>query len=84
MAKIMQELSLLPSVAIMTTDRLSQVLADLGWSSQELARRLNIAERSVRRWLSGQQEVPPGIETWLEAMAALMRSGPPPPGRNSP
>jgi len=65
----------------MTPVRLFEVLAELGWSSGELGRRLQIAERSVRRWLSGQQDIPDRVGDWLEALMKHMQAGPPPPGR---
>ena len=65
----------------MTPDRLSEVLSELGWQTGELAKRLWISERTVRRWLSGQAEVPDRIAYWLEAVVRVMQSAPPPPGR---
>jgi transcriptional regulator with XRE-family HTH domain len=66
---------------IMTHARLSAILTTLGWSSAELGRRLNIGERSVRRWLSGQQEIPDRVGDWLEAVVQAMQTAPPPPER---
>jgi len=65
----------------MPPERLSVILTTLGWSAAEVGRRLNIGERSVRRWLSGDMEIPDRIADWLEALMKHMRSAPPPPGR---
>jgi hypothetical protein len=65
----------------MPPERLSVILTTLGWSAAEVGRRLNIGERSVRRWLSGDMEIPDRIADWLEELMKHLRSAPPPPGR---
>jgi DNA-binding transcriptional regulator YiaG len=71
------------AIPLLTTDmspsRLADVLATLGWSAAELARRLNVSERTVRRWGRGDQPIPPQIDQWLEQMATYMQGAPPPP-----
>lgn len=58
--------------------RLSAALAPIHWGPVDLARKLNINERTVRRWLAGQNEPPPNILAWLEAVAAFHLANPPP------
>jgi hypothetical protein len=49
--------------------RLSKALADLDWQPRQLARRLQVQEKTVREWLAGRREVPPNLLDWIEARA---------------
>lgn len=53
-------------------DRLRAALADLGMSQRALAERLEVSDRLVRYWASGQEPVPAYV--WL-ALDALKGSG---------
>jgi transcriptional regulator with XRE-family HTH domain len=46
--------------------RLRAALDALGWSQRELARRLALDERTVRRWSGGEYPVPQPVLAWLE------------------
>jgi len=51
----------------------------LGWSMQEIASRLGMNERQVRRWASGQYPVPDKVADWLERVVTAVAGVPPPP-----
>ncbi len=61
--------------------RLRAALDALGWSQRELARRLVQDERTVRRWASGEHPCPEAVLAWLEALAAVYETMPPPRSR---
>jgi transcriptional regulator with XRE-family HTH domain len=60
--------------------RFSLALRGLRWGPRELAEMLAINERTIRRWLSGQNDPPPALLEWLELLAAFVNANPPPPG----
>jgi hypothetical protein len=60
--------------------RLSMALRTLHWGPQVLTDLLAINERTIRRWLSGQNDPPPALLEWLELLAAFVKANPPPPG----
>lgn len=62
----------------MTTARLSAALHTLHWGPTALAEELDVNERTVRRWLSGQNEAPAAVVRWLERLAAFHEAHPPP------
>ncbi|AWN55016.1 hypothetical protein DK412_28175 [Methylobacterium sp. 17Sr1-1] len=62
----------------MTTDRLREILALLRWSQRGLAEALDCDERMVRRWASGDGEIPAALATWLETLAQVHEAAPPP------
>jgi ribosome-binding protein aMBF1 (putative translation factor) len=68
--------------------RLRAALDALGWSQRELARRLVLDERTVRRWALGEYQCPEPVLRWLEdgantiaAVTAAWLSEAPRPGR---
>ena len=62
----------------MTPDQLRAALDDLHWSQRGLATILRRDERQVRRWASGDAEIPADVAGWLERVAQAMRDNPPP------
>ena len=58
--------------------RLAAALSTLHWPSSIAARVLSRNERTIRRWLSGQNAVPAEKLAWLEWFAGQMRENPPP------
>ena len=50
----------------------------LAWSQRGLARLLGLDDRGVRRWASGQNEIPHDIATWLATLAACHARHPAP------
>ena len=52
----------------MTPERIDFCLSIIGWSSNDLAYRLNRNDRSIRRWLSGARPMPDEVGLWLEAV----------------
>ncbi|HXT81359.1 MAG TPA: helix-turn-helix transcriptional regulator [Acetobacteraceae bacterium] len=55
--------------AHMTPDQLRAALHALGWSQRNLALRLDMDERQVRRWAAGEYPVPQRVADWLTGMA---------------
>ena len=55
-----------------------EALITTGWSIRQVAHRLRRDERSVRRWLDGVCEPPPGVDDWLARAAAFVIANPPP------
>ncbi len=49
--------------------RLRHALDILHWSSVALAGELGVNERTVRRWMNGQNAAPVGLVGWLEDLA---------------
>ena len=62
----------------MTADRFRACLDALSWSGRGLAALLNVDERQVRRWASGQYSIPDPIAAWLETLARFHESHPAP------
>jgi len=63
----------------MTAAEFNVVLESIGWSRNELARRLGLGtDRAVRRWSSGQNAVPPAISAWLLEVARVLENLRPP------
>ena len=52
----------------MTPDQLSKLLEKNGLSQSEAARQLGIADRTVRRYVSGDLEIPKVVELALETV----------------
>jgi transcriptional regulator with XRE-family HTH domain len=50
----------------------------LSWSQRDLARMLGLDDRSVRRWSSGQNEIPGDIADWLATLTAFHATHPAP------
>lgn len=53
----------------------------LGWSAGELARRVDVRDSTVNRWLAGTREAPPAIVAWLEGLARAVERLPEAPER---
>jgi transcriptional regulator with XRE-family HTH domain len=57
---------------------LPTLLSTIGWSQTELAHRLGVNERTVRRWMAGDGEPSPAILAWLGEVAAWIEAHPAP------
>jgi len=66
------------------TERLSAALHTIGWGPQTLANQWGANERTVRRWLSGQNEPSEPLLLWLEGLARYHAEHPAPPLRATP
>ena len=55
----------------MSPTRLRECIALPGWSQRELARLIGLGDRSVSKMSTGRHGIPPELEEWLEAMAAV-------------
>jgi hypothetical protein len=62
----------------MTTDRFRECLDALSWSQRGLAALLDVDERQVRRWATGQYNIPEPIAAWLETLARFHETHPAP------
>ena len=62
----------------MSPEEFAGCLHAIGWTHAEFARRLGIAERSIRRMANGQMPVPPRIASWLLETAAFHNAHPMP------
>ncbi len=62
----------------MTPDRFRGCLRALAWSQRGLAALLDVDERQVRRWASGDYDVPKRIAEWLERLVLFHERNPPP------
>jgi hypothetical protein len=72
-----------------TGDEMSDCLRRIGWSANELGRRLNVNEHRLRRMLTGRAEIPPNLAEWLRCYAQAIGRLPPLPkdwtrGRSEP
>lgn len=52
----------------MTPDQLSKLLEKHGLSQSEAARQLGMADRTLRRYISGELEIPKVVELALETV----------------
>lgn len=60
---------------------LNDLLAEIGWTSAELASRLDVAPDSVDKWRRGRRTPPPALLVWLAHVAECQdRAGPHPVG----
>ena len=64
----------------MTSQRFHQCLTALRWSQRGLSAALSCDDRLVRRWASGQAEIPASVAAWLEVLAQCHEGAPPPQG----
>lgn len=63
---------------------LDELLADVGWTTDELATRLHVNPDSVAKWRRGRRTPPPALLDWLAQIAeAQARAGPVPAGWHS-
>jgi plasmid maintenance system antidote protein VapI len=63
----------------MQHEEMDQLLKEIGWTAGEAARRLNISPKTMRDMATGRRPIPERIGAWLQAVAAMMRTAPPPP-----
>ncbi len=63
-----------------TPTRFRESLAALHWSQRGLAAVLQCDDRIIRRWSSGEAEIPASVAAWLETLARCHESVPPPQG----
>jgi hypothetical protein len=67
-----------PQKISMAADWLRDALHELHWSQRGLAEILRCDDRLVRRWISGELAAPPEVVEWLQDLADLHSSLPPP------
>jgi len=49
----------------LTAEELRDRLAELGWTQTELSRRVQVNDRTVRRWIEGTYRVPGAVSAFL-------------------
>ncbi len=54
----------------MTPTDLRRHLRTIGWSQDDLAARLAVNDRTVRRWCDGTNEIPENVAGWVANLAA--------------
>lgn len=59
-------------------ERLDLALCTICWGAVELSEAADINYRTVRRWLSGQNDAPDWLLVWLETLAAFHDAHPVP------
>jgi transcriptional regulator with XRE-family HTH domain len=60
---------------------LATLLAHIGWTTGELARRLGVTDGTVRNWVTGRRSPSPSVLLWLADIAdAMDRAQPLPDG----
>lgn len=55
----------------MTRDELAEILAELGWSQNELARRVGVHSSTVSQW----RRVPGPVQAYLRLRLMIHRAG---------
>jgi ribosome-binding protein aMBF1 (putative translation factor) len=55
----------------MDKDRMRELLAKIGWSQHECARRLHVDSSVVRKYCRGYYKIPDNVGVWLERLAAI-------------
>jgi transcriptional regulator with XRE-family HTH domain len=63
-----------------TPERFRECMKALGWDQRFLADRLGINPRTIERWYSGAQPVPPNVGEWLEDLVRALEERPLPKG----
>lgn len=65
----------------MLAEELAEAFDALGWGAAGAARKLDVSETNVHRWLSRKRRtrIPPELARWIRTMAVVVRSLPPPP-----
>jgi len=58
----------------MTPDHFDDCLQAIRWTPGVLAGVLGCEESLVRKWATGQTEVPVAVEAWIKALAAIHRA----------
>lgn len=56
---------------------MAALLRRIGWSSNELARRLDVSYRSLNGWLHDTRPIPENLAEWLREVAAAQGMAPP-------
>lgn len=64
----------------MTPNRFRGCLVALGWTQRGLAAILQCDDRIIRRWASGEAEIPVSVAAWLETLTKVHEAAPPPRG----
>jgi transcriptional regulator with XRE-family HTH domain len=59
-----------------SSTEVARLLAEIGWSQRELARRLNVTESSARAWATGRREPHFTVLEWLRGVRDRMHAGP--------
>lgn len=59
----------------MTADEYSDTIARLGLSQNAAARLLGVDERTSRRWVSGERDVPEPAARFLQYLIATRKTG---------
>ena len=59
----------------MTADEYSDAIAQLGLSQNGAARLLGVDERTSRRWVSGERDVPEPAARFLQYLIATRKTG---------
>lgn len=65
-----------PASLPMTGTRMRWCLLAIGWSQEELARRIHTHESSVRQMVRGRRDIPDTLAIWLERQVSRMLCGP--------
>jgi plasmid maintenance system antidote protein VapI len=55
---------------IMTGEQLDKSLPKIGFNQSSFSRALKVQDRTVRRWISGENEVPPTVALLVNLMLA--------------
>lgn len=55
----------------MTNVELKHALEGLGWTQRHLAKRLDVDEATVSRWISGKQSSPAYLKEYLRVMLLI-------------
>lgn len=58
--------------------RLSAALTAIRWGPRALAEATGYSERTIYRWLCGQNDAPEELVTWAENMGDHLENNPPP------
>jgi hypothetical protein len=58
----------------MTPDHFNDCLRAIRWTPSVLADALGCKESLVRKWATGQVEVPVTVEAWIKALATMHRA----------
>jgi plasmid maintenance system antidote protein VapI len=62
----------------MTPDRFRECLDALNWTQRGVASVLDVDERQVRRWATGQYSIPAPVAAWLETLTEFHEAHPAP------
>ena len=62
----------------LTPDQFRELLVELGLSDAQLIRWTGVDDRLVRRWKTGEREIPETMATWLKGLETFLTANPPP------